>query len=176
MRTISIFIASCVLAAIVPLLSIGHDFGISPMTFPGWPTHVEGYLLRELPLSEREKRFDTGFPGRIAKFTDGTREFVIRWVTQETRKLHPSSDCFKGLSYFIQPMPVRVDTNQNRWGCFEAIRGTEKFHVCERIYDGAGNTWTDVSTWYWAAFLGKTHGPWWAITVAENQLTINNEQ
>jgi hypothetical protein len=41
--------------------------------------------------------------------------------------------------------------------------------VCERIYDGQGKAWTDVSSWYWAAMVGRTRGPWFAVTVATAQ-------
>jgi hypothetical protein len=39
--------------------------------------------------------------------------------------------------------------------------------VYERIYDVAGNSWSDVSAWYWAALLGKSAGPWWSVVIAE---------
>ncbi len=169
MRHASVFIISCALAAVVPFLTEPYRFQGGLIPFPGWPTHWEGLPLTELPLTEREKRFDTGFPGRTARFTEGTRELVIRWITEETRKLHASSECFKGLGYRVHPKPVWVDTSHQRWGCFEATRSHEKFRVCERIYDGVGNSWVDVSSWYWAALLGKTRGPWWAITVAERR-------
>jgi hypothetical protein len=29
--------------------------------------------------------------------------------------------------------------------------------------------WTDASSWYWAAILGRTRGPWLAVTVATAQ-------
>jgi hypothetical protein len=35
--------------------------------------------------------------GRIAHFTDGEREAVLRRVTKATRKLHPASDCIAGV-------------------------------------------------------------------------------
>jgi hypothetical protein len=136
-------------------------------SFPGWPAKSENRLLKELPLTEREKKFDDGFPGRTGRFSDGSREIVIRWVMEETRKLHPAADCFKGIGYKVRPMPVRVDNDGNHWGSFEAERDNERILVRERIYDGAGNSWADVSAWYWAAFTGKTSGPWWAVTVAE---------
>ena len=70
--------------------------------------------------------------------------------------------------YDVRPLPVRVDEASARWSCFEATRGEESLRVCERIYDETGNTWTDVSSWYWAAAMStKTGAPWWAITVAE---------
>jgi hypothetical protein len=51
-------------------------------------------------FSSREERFAADFPGRIARFSDGHREIIIRWVARETRALHSASDCFKGLGYW----------------------------------------------------------------------------
>ena len=45
-----------------------------------------------------------------------------------------------------------------------AARPGETFDVCERIFDHDGNAWTDVSAWYWAATMGQSAGPWWAVT------------
>jgi hypothetical protein len=114
-----------------------------------------------------EQRFASDFPGRIARFSDGEREVVIRWVSRETRKLHPASDCFRGSGYAITPEPLAVDADGTRWGSFLASRGAQRLHVRERIYDASGEEWTDVSAWYWAATAGKSRGPWWAITTAE---------
>jgi hypothetical protein len=41
--------------------------------------------------------------------------------------------------------------------------------VREAITDSAVGRWTDVSEWYWSALLGRAEGPWWAITVAEQE-------
>jgi hypothetical protein len=137
------------------------------VTAPSWPTYFEGRLLRSLPLGEREKRFAADFPGGIARFTDGEREIVMRWVSRETRMLHPASDCFRGLGYSITPRPLRVDTTGAKWGAFTATHGNQRLDVRERIYDAAGHQWTDVSAWYWSAATGKSQGPWWAITTAQ---------
>jgi hypothetical protein len=49
----------------------------------------------------------------------------------------------------------------------------ESLRVLERIYSSSenqtGQDWTDVSTWYWQALLGKTGGPWWSVTVTERR-------
>jgi hypothetical protein len=157
----------CAVAAIVPLLSSRSESALGPrVSAPAWPTHFEAKPLRSLPLGLREQRFAADFPGRIARFTDGEREIVIRWVSRETRMLHPASDCFRGLGYSITPQPLSVDTTGARWGGFIASRGDQRLDVRERIYDNSGNEWTDVSAWYWAAATGKSEGPWWAVTVA----------
>jgi exosortase/archaeosortase family protein len=170
-RTASLALAVCFgLAAVAPLLPLKHEAKAEAAEFPGWPTHFEGHELKPLPLSEREQRFAAGFPGRIARFTasspNGQREIILRWVVRETRALHSASDCFKGLGYAIHPLPMRVDESGNRWSSFEATRDSEGLRVLERIYAG-DESWTDVSTWYWQALLGKTRGPWWAVTVTE---------
>jgi hypothetical protein len=170
MRSNGFYLVACLLAALVPWLSVnsrqsGETSGIA---FPGWPAHFEGRELKMLPLEERERRFMEDFPGRIARFTDGEREIIIRWVTEGTRKLHPASDCFEGVGYNVHPLPLRVDGAGERWGSFKAVRGNEQLRVYERIYTDTGQSWTDVSAWYWAAGENALGG-WWAVTVAEKE-------
>lgn len=156
---------ACAIAAVVPLL--GARPQPAPVgNFPGWPSQFVGKPLRALPLGPTEQRFATDFPGRIGRFSDGEREIVIRWVSQGTRKLHPASDCFRGTGYSITPQPLAVDPDGARWGTFLATRGEQRLDVRERIYDTSGNQWTDASAWYWAAAMGESAGPWWAVTVA----------
>jgi hypothetical protein len=155
----------CALAAAVPLL--GERSEPAPVgDFPGWPTHIAGKPLRALPLGAVEQRFAADFPGRIGRFTDGEHEIVLRWVSEETRKLHPASDCFRGSGYSITPQPLAIEPDDTHWGMFIAERGAERLQVRERIVDASGQEWTDVSAWYWAAALSRSQGPWWAFTVA----------
>jgi hypothetical protein len=167
MHGITFYIAACLAAAFVPLLPMGSLSKSAPLQFPGWPTSFENRALKRLPLSEREKRFVSGFPGRMAKFNDGQRTILIRWVTAGTRKLHPASDCFRGIGYHVRPMPLRADSKGNLWGSIRCTREREMVEVRERIHDRSNGSWSDVSSWYWAALLGKSTGPWWAITVVE---------
>lgn len=161
----SMFLVACLIAAAVPLLSA--PAAPPPSTdFPGWPAHYEGKTLRALPLTALELRFAESFPGRVARFSDGKHEFVMRWVSSETRKLHPAADCFRGSGYAITPQPIVVDANGARWGSFLAVRGKDRISVRERIHDAAGNSWTDVSSWYWAALRNQTQRPWWVVTIA----------
>lgn len=173
MRHKLVYAVACLLAFLAPWLSAapGAGGGAREATaFPGWPTHFEGRALAPLPLTEREERFgDNNFPGRLARFTDGRRELVVRFVTGATRKLHPASDCFAGVGYRVRPLPLRVDDAGARWGAFTAERGGDRLRVYERIYADAGGSWEDVSAWYWAALGGDGAGPWWAVTVAERE-------
>jgi hypothetical protein len=161
------FAGLCALAALAPLAFDSKVSGRVVAGFPGWPTSFEGRKLTQLPLTPIEARFQQNFPGRVGRFSDGEREIVIRWVAQGTRKLHASSDCFKANGYALTVQPVKV-VGDERWSGFTAARGAETLEVHERIADGHGGQWSDVSAWYWAAQLGQTTGPWWAITVANS--------
>ncbi len=97
MRDLILFVICCALAGIAPFLK---------------PERTA------LPLSDREQRFVSGFPGRIARFTDGKREIIVRWVTRETRMLHPAADCFRGMGYAIRPLPIYIDERGRHWGSF----------------------------------------------------------
>jgi hypothetical protein len=160
------FFALCALVAALPAFERGA-VPANAETFPGWPAEWEGEPLREVPLSARELQFNSNFPGRIAKFTDGRRELILRWVTQGTRQLHGSSDCFRGMGYAVTPQPGIFDTRRGMWSSFLAQRGGQRLLVRERITDDRGGEWTDVSAWYWSVWLKRSTGPWLAATVAE---------
>ena len=167
MRFVVLILAS-ILAGLVPLRKGVANFHKEAVNFSSWPEIFEGRELERVSLSEREKFFKRGFPGDIARFSDGQREIVMRWVKTPTRKLHPASDCFRAIGYKIKHLPHRIDLTGVAWGCFRATRSAESLRVCEKIFDESGASWTDTSSWFWSAILKKTQGPWWAITVAES--------
>jgi len=133
-----------------------------------WPTEWDGRPLRQLPLSEVERRFADHFPGAIARMTDGRRVLVLRHVDAPTRMLHPAADCFRALGARIEQARLERDAQARLWRCFVTERaGAPKMRVCERIVDADGTAFTDTSAWYWAALGGRTHGPWQAVTLAQ---------
>ena len=155
------------LAAALPLLS-------APRAAPlphhvEWPHEWEGRALRPLALSEVEQRFAARFPGAIARFSDGERVLVLRRVSEPTRMLHPAADCFRGLGWRIQHTQLERDAQQRLWRCFEAEgHDGQRLRVCERIAaDDGGSSFVDASSWFWAAALGQSKGPWQAVTVVE---------
>jgi exosortase/archaeosortase family protein len=152
-------------AALMPLVAHAPGRAAAVAGFPGWPGEHEGRTLTPLPLTDREAAFVRDFPGRIARFSDGSREIILRWVAEPTRRLHPASDCFRGSGYAITPLPLRRDVSGAAMGCFRATRGGEVMTVCEQIRDGAGTRWSDASSWYWEAMLGRSQGPWWSVVV-----------
>ena len=96
---------------------------------------------------------------------------LIRKVTSPTRKLHPAADCFRGAGFTVEPQPIAVDEHGHRWSVFHAAKAGEKLEVRERIYNQRGESWTDVSAWWWQAAMGKSQGPWWAETVVRVRLS-----
>jgi hypothetical protein len=110
----------------------------SPETtsFPGWPEHYENKPLTALDLTEKERVFTQGFPGEVGRFSDGSREIIIRWVESPTRWLHPASDCFKGVGYEVSPQAVQDNLDGVAMGCFSASRDSQFLVVCEYIVPG----------------------------------------
>lgn len=131
-----------------------------------WPARWDGKPLRPLALSAVEQRFAARFPGRLARLTDGEQVLVLREVRQPTRMLHPAADCYRGLGYRITQAHLERDADQRLWRCFVAGRDGRATRVCERIVDANGQAYTDASSWFWAAQLGQSTGPWQAITIA----------
>jgi hypothetical protein len=123
-------------------------------------------MLSALPLSARESAFLAGFPGAVARFTDGERDIVMRWVTQPTRRLHPAEDCYRGLGYTVDTSRIVTDADRARWRCFKASRKQDAREVCEQLQDQEAGRWTDVSAWYWAALLQQSNGPWLVTTAS----------
>jgi hypothetical protein len=131
-----------------------------------WPREWHGRTLRPLALSAVEQRFADQFPGRIMRLTDGEQTLVWRDVDVPTRMLHPAADCYRALGYRIEQTQLERDRDGLLWRCFIAERNGRRVRVCERIVDANGASFTDTSSWFWAARLGQSTGPWQAITTA----------
>ena len=166
MRAVLLHAVVCTVAFAVPRLP--SDSPGAETSFPGWPSELEGAPLKPVRMEPAEEAMVRRFPGRMAKFTDGRRQILLRYVERDTRRLHPPSECLRALGHQIRPLPTMVDAEGRLWGVFEASRDGDRLLVRERIYEAAGKaSWTDVSSWYWAATLRRTTGPWWSVTVAE---------
>lgn len=156
---------ACLMAATAPVWARQPVRAV--YDFPGWPVKVEGRAIRAIALSEDERKFAMDFPGRIGRFTDGSREIILRWVATPTRQLHPAEVCFKGWGYSVEPQPLHRTIDGESWGSFLARRGRETLAVRTCIRDADGKSWPDVSSWYWPSALGRSRGPWLATTIAE---------
>lgn len=156
----------CFFAAVVDAAKVESSTEAPARQSRELPTEWNGQALRPLALSEVEMRFAASFPGTISRMTDDREVLVLRNVNRPTRMLHPAADCYQGLGYRIDAQQLVKDQQNQLWRCFEATRAGQGRRVCERIVDANGQGFTDASAWYWSAMLGKSQGPWQAITVA----------
>lgn len=163
-----LFAAVLAVCALAPLAQRSTANGETAVQATEWPSTWEGRRLRPLALSTVEMRFAAHFPGHIARLTDDEQVIVLREVRQPTRMLHPAADCYRGLGYRIEQAQLERDAQQGLWRCFVAERDGKRLRVCERIVDAQGRTYTDASSWFWAAQLGQSTGPWQAITTARS--------
>lgn len=160
------FLLAAMAAAAAPLVAGTAPSDVAADAFPGWPTVIEGRVVEPLPLSPREAAFARDFPGRLGRFCDGEREIILRWVATPTRRLHPAGDCFRGLGYKVTPVAMRTGANGGPMSCFRALGARDAFEVCEQITSTAGDTWPDVSSWYWHALWSRRGESWWSLVVA----------
>jgi hypothetical protein len=167
MNAIRWLLTTMALAAIAPLFA-AHPVGAlaAAAPLPPWPHEFEGRPLTPVALTAEQSRLLGDFPGAAARFTDGQRDILMRWVTQPTRRLHPAEDCYRGWGFEVAASKIRADRDGRRWRCFEVTRAGVTHQVCEQIRDAEGANYTDVSSWYWDAALQRTQAPWLVVTVA----------
>ena len=163
-RWMGVLLAAC---ALWPLLGRGHADGERARAVHEWPRVWQGHTLRPLAMTAVEQRFAERFPGHIGRFAADGSVWVLRDVTRPTRALHPASDCFRGLGYRIEQTQLQRETDDRLWRCFIAERRGERVRVCERIVDAHDQDFIDASSWFWAATLGRSTGPWRAMTRVE---------
>jgi hypothetical protein len=173
-RALAIYLIPCALAAAAPLLPrpsrARPAATVAAATAPfAWPAQFQGRPLTELPLTGRDRRFADDFPGHIGRFSDGTREIILRYTDRATRRLHPASDCLRASGFAIEPLPARRGPDGAAWSCFAARRGAEGLTICEQIRDADDHSWPEPSSWYWPALAGASRGPWWSTTIVERQ-------
>ena len=162
-----LFTLTCLVAAAIPSLLPPERSLEMDSVFPGWPETFEGRPIRETKLSSREQDYNQAFPGRMGRFTDGSRSIVMRWVTMPTHRVHSGAVCLRAAGERLDPGNLWRDAEGKIWSVWNLESGGKTVRVRERCYDGRGESWSDVSSWFWAAVLGKTEGPWWVVTVAE---------
>jgi hypothetical protein len=154
-------------AALAPLFPSGTEVGGVAGSPRPWPTSYESRPITPLPAAPEDRLLAGRFPGRIARFSDGRRQIVLRQVDAATRRLHPARDCFRAIGYEIAPAPMRLAPGRGPASCFTATRGGRHFVACEQVADAHGRTWPDISSWYWSALLGTSSGPWLASLTVE---------
>lgn len=131
-----------------------------------WPDTYDGRRIVALAPAPEDSLLAKSFPGSVARFSDGSRQIVLRRLDAATRRLHPARDCFRATGHAIAPSPMRVSRGHAA-SCFLATRAGRTLLVCEQVRDADGRSWPDISSWYWSALLGTSHGPWTAALTVE---------
>jgi hypothetical protein len=158
------------LATASPLLpKVKLPAGAGTAVFPGWPERADGRPLTPLPPAAQDVYFTRDFPGKVARFTSGGRQVVLRWVNAPTRRLHPASHCFAGAGYQVQPLPMDVSSDGSLLSCFSARKPREALRVCEQLRGDGGRSWPDISSWYWNAVAAPAGSSWWSYVFVERE-------
>ena len=100
---------------------------------------------------------DTPGPGQ-----QGSSSAFLRELS--SRETVTRADCMRAAGYDVRSEGLWTRFDGTLWA-----RHTTRIHgmagtVLERIVGADGRTFTDPSTWYWEAQLGRARGPWWAVT------------
>lgn len=139
-----------------------------PAAGSAWPARYEGRPLTRIAPAPEDRFLARQFPGQVARFSDGRRQIVLRRVAAATRMLHPASDCFRAIGYTATPAPMRLSPDGEPASCFTATRDGRTLTACEQVRDASsGESWPDISSWYWSALLGRSQGPWTAALTVE---------
>ncbi|MDQ8181459.1 archaeosortase/exosortase family protein [Pelagicoccus sp. SDUM812005] len=121
-------------------------------------------LFREgwyaLPMEDQAAAYARGFPGSIELFGKDERRLVVRVINRATRRYHLAADCYRAIGYTTEPMPIFKAVDGAMWGRVLVVRGGERLEVRERVVSLDGQSWTDPSSWFWSALLGRSEGPW----------------
>ncbi len=129
---------------------------------------VRGDLVKEgwepLTFDAASGRFVKSFPGTIELFGQDGRRLLARTIRRATRRYHLSADCYRALGYEIEPLPLLREPDGTLWGRVLAFRGQERIELRERVVSQDGQAWTDPSSWFWSAMLGRSQGPWVAYS------------
>lgn len=159
-------VATALAAAAAPVLSTEAPQPQMKATVV-WPTAYDGRAITRMRAAAEDALLARSFPGRTARFSDGSRQIVLRRLDAATRRIHPARDCFRATGHVIAPAPMRVSATGDAASCFHASRDGRMLLVCEQIRDGAGRSWPDISSWYWSALTGTSEGPWTAALSVE---------
>lgn len=162
---VALFVALASAATLAPLMT-KPDATASTGAFPGWPARHEGRALTMLAAAPEDAWLARRFPGRIARFSDGERQIVLRWTAGATRLLHPATTCFRGSGYTIDQAPMRRSADGTTSACFRASKGGRQLLACERVFAG-GESWPDISAWYWHALVDPAPDGYWAVLEVE---------
>ncbi|HYZ84512.1 MAG TPA: hypothetical protein VE621_08920, partial [Bryobacteraceae bacterium] len=176
MRTLA---AIAVVVAILPMLRPAHDLHMTSAPDRPWPEPFASY--QRLPITDLEQRFAEAASTKIAHFQEGDTKWLLRWIGEPSRNVHPPEHCFRGSGWTVRPLPGRAlplpgTSTPLHWTCSEARREQHVIEVCNVIVDDTGRSWGDVGSWWWTAKFQNTQGPWLSVVRMKTVDPINREK
>jgi hypothetical protein len=171
MKTISDYLLGIALALCFLQLALTSQ-ARSPRELAAKPAHemltqFEGQALRPVAQEPLDARFAKGSNAHLQRYASEDSQLLVRTVHTVSRSLHPAADCYRGMGYSLSEIQLHKREGLV-WRCFIASKGERKERVCERIESLAdASSYTDTSAWFWAAALGRSQGPWRALTLRQ---------
>jgi len=161
-------LGALLLAALAPLFRLERGAAEFPVTWPPFPSTLEGRALVESAPSELEAPWIAAFPGRIGRFSDGERLWILRQVAHPTLALHSSVRCLVAAGWTVEPGQAWRDAEGRIWSTCRAQRDGRRLRVRERVASLTSEaSWPDLDAWRHDAWLGRDPGPWCAFTALE---------
>ena len=157
-----IYIIASLIIAIIPYFR--NEISMNQVEHIPWPKTILDEEIIQTPLSEQDKIFLAYFPGKVARFKSTNKEYILRYVTRPSRKLHSSALCLSSNAAEISYLPLWKDSKGRLWSQFNAKWRGKKLLIKEIIIDKTQHSFTDASSWYWQAIFNKSEGPWLSIT------------
>lgn len=156
------------IAAALPLARPESRASAALPELPDFPARIEGRALSPCAPSELEAPFLARFPGRVGRFTDGERLWILRQVATPTLALHSSARCLRAAGWNVAAAEALKDAEGSVWSAVRATREGVAVTLRERVVSHAtGRTWPDVDAWRWDTWFGRDPGPWCAMTAIE---------
>lgn len=156
------------LATVAPFLRPHVDAPPASHELGAFPTSIDGRLLTPASFSDVEAPWLARFPGRIGRFTDGERLWILRMTALPTLELHSSARCLRAAGWHVEAASAHRDSQRRIWSTFIASKGERRLSVREQVQSTSTQaSWPDIDAWRWDAWLGRDPGPWCAYTSIE---------
>jgi hypothetical protein len=149
MRTL---LAAALIVTVLPFVAPPRERALKPVAELPWPEPYRS--MRPLPVTGFERQFAESAGARVARFQSPDAEYLVRWLTEPDRRIHPPEQCFRAAGWIV---------TASTHACFQASRSGARLEVCQSITDDHGHAWTDVGAWWWSAQFSRSTGPWLSI-------------
>lgn len=128
------------------------------------PQEYRSLNLIKCKPTKLEKAFQKEFPGSVETYQHEKGILIFREVNGPTRKLHNTSVCLSSSGFKVSDYQETVDGSNRTWETYRARNAKNNLMVKTLIIDDAGNTWSNVESWFWDAFFTFSNQRYLAIS------------